>query len=254
MQRLRILSYNIHKGFSGNIRKYTLGQMRDQIRKIHPDLIFLQEVHGHHSGHQKNIRKWPDGSQFEFLAENLWPHFTYGKNAIYTKGHHGNAILSKFPILYWENIDISENRFEKRGLLHTIIQISKKHPPLHAVCTHLGLFENDRKKQLDQLSHRIKKIVPNNDLLVVAGDFNDWRGKASVPLIKRTGLKEAFMECHGRYAKTFPAFFPFLTLDRIYFRGFDVLSAHCLSEPPWDSLSDHAPLNVELRVQLKNEI
>ncbi len=38
-------------------------------------------------------------SQFAFLADEIWPHFAYGKNAIYSAGHHGNAILSKHPIL-----------------------------------------------------------------------------------------------------------------------------------------------------------
>lgn len=248
MQRLRVLSYNIHKGFSGGIKKYTLHQMRDQIRKVHPDLIFLQEVHGHHSGHKKRIHKWPDGSQFEFLASELWPHFSYGKNAIYTHGHHGNAVLSKFPILNWENQDISQNRYEHRGLLHVVVQISKSLPPLHALCTHLGLLEKDRKIQLSALSRRIKDYIPQKEMLILAGDFNDWRQSANSSFLKKSGLHEAFLESHGHYAKTFPSFFPFLKLDRMYYRGLDVAQARGLSESPWDKLSDHIPLSVEFTI------
>src|SRR5690349_17254196 len=96
--RLRVLSYNIHKGFGpGNI-KFILKKIKEALRSIHPDLVFLQEVLGHHEIHQKNIKGWPEQSQFEFLAHELWPHFAYGRNAVYTNGHHGNAILSKHPI------------------------------------------------------------------------------------------------------------------------------------------------------------
>lgn len=243
---LRILSYNIHKGFGNGIRKYTLEQMREEIRKIHPDMIFLQEVQGQHDGHKKRITNWPDASQFEYLAEELWPHFSYGKNVVYTEGHHGNAILSKFPILSWENIDVSQNPFEHRGLLHAVIRVSEDLPPLHAICAHLGLFESDRKKQVIQLVHRIESMVPKKDLVIAAGDFNDWRGNVSQPLFDDLGLNEAFLKLQGKHAKTFPSWLPVMRLDRVYYRGFDAISAACLDTPPWDTLSDHAALAVEL--------
>jgi endonuclease/exonuclease/phosphatase family metal-dependent hydrolase len=250
MKKLKILSYNIHKGFSGGLAKYTLHEMREEIRRLHPDLIFLQEVHGHHGGHKKRIKNWADGSQFEFIAEGLWPHFSYGKNSVYPKGHHGNAILSKFPILSWENSDISKHRFERRGLLHAVIQISKSLPPLHAVCVHLGLFESGRQKQLKELTKRIVSMVPKKNLLVAAGDFNDWNEKAT-PSMNKLGLRDAYFKVHGEHARTFPSFFPVLKLDRIYCRGFEISLAEVLSRPPWNKLSDHAALHVNLDIPQK---
>src|SRR4051812_7468381 len=94
---LRVISYNIHKGFSSGNLKFILKKMREALRFVQPDLIFLQEVLGHHEVHSRRIKDWPDQSQFEFLAHELWPHFAYGRNAVYTNGHHGNAILSKYP-------------------------------------------------------------------------------------------------------------------------------------------------------------
>ena len=243
---LRVLSYNIHKGFSSYNRRFVLNRIRDAVHFIHADLVFLQEVIGHHERHAENIQQWPKNSQFEYLADSLWPHYAYGKNAIYTDGHHGNAILSKFPIRSWENIDISMNRLENRGLLHAVIQIPNQSIRLHAICLHLGLFEADRQKQILSLCHRIESIVPHHEPLIVAGDFNDWRGIASQLLQSKVGLQEAFLQLQGEHPKTFPCWLPVLRLDRIYFRGFKPVKAQCFSGAPWNGLSDHAAVFSEL--------
>ena len=110
---LQVLSYNIHKGFSSGNRNFVLHQIREAIRTVRADLVFLQEVLGEHREHQRKYSAhWERDSQFEFLADEVWPHFAYGKNAIYTSGHHGNAILSRYPFTFFENIDISTNRME----------------------------------------------------------------------------------------------------------------------------------------------
>ena len=41
----------------------------ESIRKIHADLVFLQEVQGEHEGHRASVKDWPENSQFEFLAD-----------------------------------------------------------------------------------------------------------------------------------------------------------------------------------------
>ena len=43
---IKILTYNIHKGFSmGNFR-FILHEIKDALRHIDADVVFLQEVHG----------------------------------------------------------------------------------------------------------------------------------------------------------------------------------------------------------------
>ncbi len=87
---LRVCSYNIHKGFSTTRIRYLLEEIRHAIQLVNADLVFLQEVVGKHRS-RSNFQ----ASQFEFLADSVWPHFAYGKNSIFQDGHHGNAILSK---------------------------------------------------------------------------------------------------------------------------------------------------------------
>ncbi len=243
---LRVLSYNIHKGFSFSNRKFVLRQIREALKLVHPDLVFLQEVIGQHDTHAQNLAHWPKTAQFEYIAESLWPHFAYGKNAIYHEGHHGNAILSKFPILNWENIDISTHKMESRGLLHAVIDAPGRRGPLHGICLHLGLFEKDRKKQVEHLCHRITQLVPHHEPLVVAGDFNDWRQQITRPLQRKVHLKEAFLELHQEHPRTFPSWMPMLKLDRIYYRGLHAANAECWTGKPWNALSDHAAVFAEL--------
>ena len=240
--RIKILSYNIHKGFSTFDRRFVLESIRTAIKTSGADLVFLQEVQGQHSGKAKKIKDWPIASQLEFLADSVWPHFAYGKNAVYTEGHHGNAIISRFPFKSYENVDISNNRLERRGLLHATIDMGPQAADLHVVCLHLDLFEKGRANQYSRLVKRIHEHVPDDHPLIIAGDFNDWRETASHHLVDELGVEEVFKKLHGKHALSFPAWFPFLPLDRIYTRGLKPVEARCFVESPWDSLSDHGAL------------
>jgi endonuclease/exonuclease/phosphatase family metal-dependent hydrolase len=195
--------------------------------------------------HRKHARR----PQFEVLADRIWPHFAYGKNAVYTKGHHGNAILSRYPFLMHGNLDISNHRFEKRGILHGTIQVPEQGGrPVHVMTLHLDLLSIGRKKQLVRLRELIEKRVGLRDPLVVAGDFNDWSGEAGEVLGRELGLMEAHEFCHGSLARTYPAAFPRLPLDRIYVRNLEIDSSVRHSGDPWASLSDHLALSAVLRM------
>src|SRR5688572_5488862 len=137
MKHLRVLSYNIHKGFSTANTDFVLERIKQSIELVHAEIVFLQEVVGQHERY--------DFAQFEYLADRLWPHYAYGRNSVYAEGHHGNAILSKHPIKLVENIDVSTNRFERRGILHATVSLDDRGPELHLLCLHFDLFENGRK-------------------------------------------------------------------------------------------------------------
>ena len=113
---LKVLTYNIHKGFDRRNREFVLHEIREHLHLADVDIVFLQEIQGRHYHHENRVSGWPGVSQFEFLADSLWPHYAYGKNAIYDKGHHGNAILSKHPFVSWENVNLSRFRRASRVL------------------------------------------------------------------------------------------------------------------------------------------
>lgn len=239
---LRVLTYNIHKGFNMSNRHFVLHQIRDALIAADADLLFLQEMQGEHSRHEKKVAHWPTRSHSEFLAEGVWPFFAYGKNAVYKAGHHGNAILSKYPFEHWENINVSPFPWASRSFLHGVIRLPENAQDVHIICIHFGLIGKERRSQIEKLCERVASHVPPNAPLIVAGDFNDWRGQAGRLFLNHLDLQEVFRQTHGGYARTFPALLPFLQMDRIYYRGLTPVSCERLTHSPWPSLSDHAPL------------
>ena len=245
-KNLHIATYNIHKGFSSFNQRLIVHELRDHLRALNIDIVFLQEVIGHHTEHATRYKNWPGLSQYEFLADSVWSDFAYGKNAIYDAGHHGNAVLSRYPIVAWENEDISAHRFEKRGMLHCEICIPGWQENLHCICVHLGLFKHGQRLQLKALSRHIEQMVPHQAPLVIAGDFNDWREIASHILAEQLDLTEVFELTKGRAARSYPSSLPLLRLDRIYVRGFQVSNVHIHHGNPWSRISDHAALSTNV--------
>ena len=235
----------MHKGFCFYSRQYVLQELREAIRSVDAGLVFLQEVMGVHP--PKISTQLRLDSQFEYLADEIWSHYAYGKNAVYSEGHHGNAILSKYPIIHHDNINVSTNTLEQRGLLHAQIELPGV-APLHAVCLHLDLLQRGRQQQMQRLIQHVKEDVPKNSALVVAGDFNDWQRKISDPLSEALGVQESGVVMTGQHAPTFPSWKPFLSLDRVYIRNFRVHDYQVLYGLPWRRMSDHAAVVVELEL------
>ena len=119
---LSIATWNIHKGFSQFNRRMVVHELRERLRVLDADIVFLQEVQGRHEHHAAMHENWPSEPQHEFLAADVWASHAYGSNMVYDHGHHGNAVLSRFPIVAHENLDISAHAFESRGLLHCAIE------------------------------------------------------------------------------------------------------------------------------------
>ncbi|MDQ8023595.1 MAG: endonuclease/exonuclease/phosphatase family protein [Moraxellaceae bacterium] len=245
MQTLNVCTYNIHKGFSQFNRRLMVHQLRERLRTLNPDILFLQEVQGQHSRHALRHSDWPAHGQHEFLAEDNWQ-AAYGHNAVYGHGHHGNAVLSRFPIAAAANHDVSLTRLERRGLLHC--QLNLNDTIVHGICVHLSLTESQRRRQLELLAEHVERNIPRDEPLIIAGDFNDWRVHASDWLAERLNLHEAFTEFDEQPARSFPSSLPVLRLDRIYLRGLRVRDAQVHSGPRWAKLSDHAPLTAELEL------
>ena len=242
---LHITTYNIHKGFSQFNRRMMVYELRERLRHLNPDIVFLQEVQGLHLGHAERRDDWPAEAQHEFLAEDVWQASAYGRNMVYDHGHHGNAILSRFPIIHAHNQDVTHLQFEKRGLLHCRIELPEG-PPAHCVCVHLSLFGYSRRKQMTALADYLNDATDRQAPLIIAGDFNDWRNRAGDQLAASLGMTEVFSHPTGRPVRSFPAALPMFRLDRIYVRGFRVQRTEVHHGQPWSAISDHAALSAYL--------
>ena len=106
---------------------------------------------GGHERHADRYRDWPAQPQHEFIADSVWQEVAYGKNAEYEHGHHGNALLSRFPILApRERGHLGAPVREPR---HAALRAQARRglPILHCFNVHLGLFERGRQWQIGAL-------------------------------------------------------------------------------------------------------
>jgi endonuclease/exonuclease/phosphatase family metal-dependent hydrolase len=248
MFALDVLSYNIHKGLAAGNRRHVLHRIRAALARSAPDLALLQEIVGEHAGHARRFPDWSPLPQAQFLAAELWPHAVYGRSAVHVHGDHGNAILSKLPIVEWLTLDVSLNRWEQRAILHAVLDTGDPGRPLHVCCVHLNLRQGDRRRQVGTLVAHLRDTVPNGAPLIVGGDFNDWQRRAGGVLEGELGVVDVHLAVHGHHARTFPAWRPLLALDRLYARGLEVEDAGVLAGPDWRGTSDHLALSARLRL------
>lgn len=248
-QVLRVATYNIHKGVRGvgPRKRLEIHNLGLGIEALDADLVCLQEVRLHHQRDalrfERTLLGWPDEGQADYLAPEGYE-VAYRTNATTRHGEHGNALLSRWPIGDVGHHDVSDHRFEQRGLLH--VPVLWQGVEVHAVVAHLGLIHSSRVRQIERLAAFIEAEVPPGAPLLVAGDFNDWGEKLDGPMTT-VGLKRARAGAE-RAQRTFPSAVPLFALDRVYTRGLACLSATVPRSSGWARMSDHLPLLVELQL------
>jgi endonuclease/exonuclease/phosphatase family metal-dependent hydrolase len=247
---LRVATYNIHKGVRGvgPRKRLEIHNLGLGIEALDADLVCLQEVRLYHQRDALRFERtwlgWPDQGQADFLAPEGYE-VAYRTNAVTRGGEHGNALLSRWPIGEVNHHDVSDHRFEQRGLLH--VPVLWQGVEVHAVVAHFGLIHRSRVRQVERLAEFIAAEVPAGAPLLVAGDFNDWGEKLDAPMTA-IGLTRALAGGGERAQRTFPSRVPMFALDRVYLRGLQCVSAMVPRNAGWARMSDHLPLLVELRL------
>ncbi len=233
---LRIATYNIHKGVQGlgPRRRLEIHNLGHAVEQLDADIVCLQEVRKGHRREQQYFTRWPDLPQAEFLAPEGYES-VYRTNAVTRHGEHGNALLSRWPVVTHQHEDMSDHRFEQRGLLH--VEVAVQGRAVHVIVVHLGLIPASRVRQVAQLRRYIEREVPQAAALVVAGDFNDW-GTRSQHAMNAIGLKSSdTVRC-----PTYPSRLPVVQLDQIFARGLRPLHLQVPRGKIWGQMSDHLPL------------
>jgi endonuclease/exonuclease/phosphatase family metal-dependent hydrolase len=238
---MRVVSWNIHKGVRGMgpLRSLQIHNIAYALQSMDADLICLQEVRAQNRREALRFAHWPQARQADYLAPDGY-HAIYHSNAITKHGEHGNALLSRWPVLEVRHEDMSDHRFEQRGLLHA--QVQAPQGVVHVLVLHLGLMGGSRVRQLAQTRDYLLRHVPQDEALVIAGDFN------CVSLAKNWAL-DALSHCTARHAPapTFPSRLPLRQLDHIFARGLDAQHLHAPRGKAWLQMSDHLPLIAELQ-------
>ncbi|MDO9238012.1 MAG: endonuclease/exonuclease/phosphatase family protein [Aquabacterium sp.] len=248
-QHLRVATYNIHKGVRGlgPTKRLEIHNLGLAVEALDADIVCLQEVRRFHHAEAQHFSRtdfgplcWPKVPQAEYLAPEGYE-VAYRTNAVTRQGEHGNALLARWPLGHIGHHDVSDHRFEQRGLLH--VSVHWRGVEIHVVVVHLGLIHASRVRQAERLAALVTDQIPPNSPVVVAGDFNDWNEKLD-HILEGAGLSRATL-ADARRVPTFPSIVPVLALDRVYTRGLSCQSIMVPRGGAWARLSDHLPLVVE---------
>ena len=236
---LRVATYNIHKGVQGMgpARRLEIHNLGHAIEQLDADIVCLQEVRKMNRQAARRFARWPELPQADFLAPEGYT-AVYETNAITRHGEHGNALLTRWPVLRQAHHDISDHRFEQRGLLHAVIDVDGS--PVHAIVVHLGLIRGSRVRQIAQLREFVEREIPAHEPLVVAGDFNDWGARMRYAM-NAMGLRDS-SDLRGPRTLTYPSRLPVTQLDFIYGRHLKPRECSVPRGAIWARMSDHLPL------------
>jgi endonuclease/exonuclease/phosphatase family metal-dependent hydrolase len=236
--RLRVLTYNIHKGIGGLDRRYDLARIVETVRHYRPDVALLQEV-------DDGVKRSRHDCQVDLLAEAIeLPHRAYQRNVRVSVGHYGNAVLSRFPLADPADFDLTIRFKKRRCALVCQVQVAHgDHARSVAIANvHLGLAGFERQIQLRRLlASPLLAEVGDGTPLIVAGDFNDvWEN------LGRRVMHPAGFNLAGAHVRTFPAAAPLRRLDRVFYRGgIEAIAAFAGHTGPARRASDHLPLIVD---------
>ncbi len=226
---LTVASYNIH-GCVGQDRARDADRIARVIHELEADIIGLQEVDTH-SG------PGLDSAQMDYLPHATGLHAVRGPLLSRHHGHYGNLLLTTLPVVDVRHIDLTVGRHEPRGALDVDLQFGEY--GIRVVVTHFGLLPGERREQARRLLASL--AAAPRQLLVVMGDFNEWRpgGRALSGLHAALGTPPS--------PATYPAFFPLLPLDRIFISPPEALvDLHAHATHVTQVCSDHLPVRATI--------
>ena len=206
--RIRIATYNIHK-CRGMDRRTKPERIVEVIRELDADVIALQEV--------VNVPDKPNLDQAQYIAHAFENYsWRFGETRPLHGGQYGNMTLSRFPVRFFRNYDVTSRGRERRGCLRVDVDVAER-ALLHVFNVHLGTGFLERRNQA--------RLLLSPDLLqhtaltgprVIVGDFNEWtRGLTS--RMMTDNFESIDPRMFLRHARTYPGLIPFLHLDHFYF-------------------------------------
>jgi len=235
---VRVVTYNIRKGKGAdgrsNVGMDVLGR---ELSRHDVDVLMCQEVFHCAQG---------GASQSGHLAQAVGLSAYYGGNKFRQKGHHGNTTFTRYAVEHFDNHDISTNRIERRGALYSRLSVGGA--PLHVWNVHLGLNRWQRMAQIKQVGELLHELARDDEPVLLAGDFNDWRRELDDFIVQQLGLSNALGRQAPEVSRTWHARRPVFSLDRIYTRNLRVKDAGRFDGEPWAELSDHLPLHADLQL------
>jgi endonuclease/exonuclease/phosphatase family metal-dependent hydrolase len=239
--RVRIATYNVHK-CRGLDRRTSPERIAAVIADLNADVVAIQEVLNVTDGRAQD-------DQARRIHQALKGYdWCFGENRTLSGGPYGNMTLSRLPLKFCRNYDLTWRHRERRGCLRTDIAVGKG-VLLHLFNVHLGTSFFERRHQARKLlSEEILKRAECSGPRIIVGDFNEW----THGLVSRS-MEDAFEKVNPRsflrYARTYPGVCPVFHLDHFYFDKQLTLKSFTLFRSRTALVaSDHLPMVAEFEV------
>jgi endonuclease/exonuclease/phosphatase family metal-dependent hydrolase len=238
-REIRVMSFNIHHGV-GIDGQLDLQRIADLVRDNEVDVVGLQEVDRH----------WSERSDFvdqaSWLARELKMHVVYGANLDrdplqpgQPRRQYGTAILSKQPILNWDNTFLPQYEgHEQRGLLRARIVL--RGVPVQVYNTHLQ--HNDANERIEQTAAVKELIGTPDDSVVLVGDLNATPDAPEIATLV-DDLVDAWEEAGVGDGYTIPAGDPNRRIDYVLTSN-DVVARSAAVVT--SDASDHLPVHADV--------
>lgn len=247
---LTVISYNIRAGlglkgtWSGFDPKENVAGIADFLEAKGADVVLLQEV-------DMGTPRTKEVMEAEEIAKSMGFHHVFAPTIPLGKGHFGIAVLSRWPILESEAIQLYKPDYSKthpeypnyfsEQRVALVAKVDAPGGPITFIDTHLGLTPDQREKQLA----RIAEVVDahTGQPIVFAGDLNAKPDEATISPI-RERLTDSYTVKGAAEPLSFPSDKPNTCIDYVFSSAdhFTPLSW----EIPETTLSDHRPLMVKL--------
>ena len=221
--QLRVATYNVHQcvGRDGRRDTQRVAAVLDQ---IDADVLALQEL------------EWDPEDALHLLADfagQLGYQPVAGPTLLQSKGHYGNALLTRLPVVREDLLDLTVNGHEPRGAIDVVLDGGGAH--VRVLATHLGLWPYERRRQMRRLLRHLDQGPEMPTVLM--GDLNEWFlwGRPLRWLHARFGATPA--------PATFPSARPLFALDRIWVRPRRMLAhLYVHDDRRAREASDHLPV------------
>lgn len=223
---VRVMSYNLHNGFSaaGNLDMEALALV---IEENKPDVVALQEV----------SRGWVVSGgvdMLSWLAHRLNMHYIFGPTA---GPLWGNAILSRYPILSWENRELPPyDLYLRRGFMDVTLDLGIER--LRVIATHYHHIPWDSHLRQLQTSV-ILNAWEGTPSTIIMGDLNAVADTPEIRHLADAGLVDVAAYLYATPPLTFRADTPYVRFDYIWASA-DLVPIY-LSVPE-STASDHLPV------------
>ena len=235
---VRILAYNVKHGL-GMDGQVDLERIASVIRSLEPDIVTLQEI-------DSVTTRTGLEDQAARLGELTGMRALFGGFMDYRGGRYGMAMLSRYPVVEWENHRLPDGA-EPRSALAARVELLRpgygQAPQVVVVGVHLYANAAER---LAQAARLVELFADEEAPVVLAGDFNSIPDSKVIRLLEDVGGWQR--PAKEGQAFTFPSEIPDREIDFIMFRPGNRFVVREHRVVPETLASDHRPVLLELEL------